>query len=401
MNNYRDDFPMLKHDYIYFNNASTSLKPKVVIDTIVDYYNNYSVNTNRGVDSLGYKVTQKYEKVRQKVANFIGCNQDEVVFTRGTTDSLNLVASSFGNLIVNEGDEVVVSIAEHHANFIPWQELCKRKGAKLVIVPISEDGTVNSENLRQVMTDKTKIVALNHVSNVMGGINNLSALAKVVHEFNAYFVVDGAQGIIHDEINVHEQGIDFYAFSSHKMFGPMGVGVLYGKKELLEMMPPVVFGGEMIETVTIEKTTYKKAPYKFEAGTMMVPEVLGLGTAIDYINNIGLAKINKQVKDLRAYLVDKLVKEVKDIEIYNLNNKDTGLVTFNIKNIHSHDVASLLDKEKIIIRAGHHCAQPLMCELDVMATIRVSLAFYNTYEECDKLVDVLKKAGDYINVLFK
>ena len=400
MNKYRKDFPMLKHDYIYFNNASTSLKPQVVIDSIVDYYSNYSVNTNRGVDSLGYEVTKKYEQVREKVANFISSDKDEIVFTRGATDSLNLVANSFGNLIVDEGDEVVVSVVEHHANFIPWQELCKRKGAKLILVPVLEDGTVTPENLRQVMSDKTKIVALNHVSNVMGGINDLKNLAKVVHEFNAYFVVDGSQGIIHEKINVKNLDIDFYAFSAHKMYGPMGVGVLYGKKELLEMMPPIVFGGEMIESVTIEKTTYKKAPYKFEAGTMMVPEVLGFGAAIDYINKIGLKNINEYVRKLRDYLVDKLLKEVKDIEIYNLNNKDTGFVTFNIKNIHSHDVASLLDKEKIIVRAGHHCAEPYMNALNVVATVRVSLAFYNTYEECDRLVDVLKKAGDYIDVLF-
>ncbi len=400
MNKYRKDFPMLKQDYVYFNNASTSLKPKIVIDSIVDYYTKYGVNTNRGVDSLGFNVTEKYEQVRNKVANFIGCDKDEVIFTRGATDSLNLVANSFGNLIINEGDEIVVSVVEHHANFIPWQELCKKKGAKLVLVPVLEDGTVTPENLIKVMTDKTKIVALNHVSNVMGGINNLSELSKVVHQFNAYFIVDGAQGIVHDKINVNKFGIDFYAFSGHKMYGPMGVGVLYGKKELLNVMPPVVFGGEMIEVVTLEKSTYKKAPHKFEAGTMMVPEVIGLGVAIDYINKIGLKNINDYVKELRDYLVTKLLKEIKNIEIYNINNKDSGLVTFNIKNIHAHDVASLLDKEKIIVRAGHHCAQPYMNELNVMATIRVSLAFYNTFEECDKLVLVLKKAGDYIDVLF-
>ena len=400
MNKYRKDFPMLNQDYVYFNNASTSLKPKIVIDSIVNYYTKYGVNTNRGVDSLGFNVTEKYEQVRNKVANFIGCGKDEVIFTRGATDSLNLVANSFGNLIINEGDEIVVSVVEHHANFIPWQELCNKKGAKLVLVPVLEDGTVTLENLIKVMTDKTKIVALNHVSNVMGGINNLSELSKIVHQFNAYFVVDGAQGIVHDKINVNEFGIDFYAFSGHKMYGPMGVGVLYGKKELLNVMPPVVFGGEMIEVVTLEKSTYKKAPYKFEAGTMMVPEVIGLGVAIDYINGIGLKNINDYVKELRNYLVTKLLKEIKDIEIYNINNKDSGLITFNIKNIHAHDVASLLDKEKIIVRAGHHCAQPYMNELNVMATIRVSLAFYNTFEECDKLVLVLKKAGDYIDVLF-
>lgn len=401
MNKYRKDFPMLDHDYIYFNNASTSLKPKCVIEAISDYYNNYSVNTNRGVDSLGFKVTEKYESVRQMVADFIGSNNDEIVFTRGTTESLNLVATSFGNMIITEGDEIVTSVVEHHSNFLPWQELCNKLGAKLVFVPIREDGTVNPEDLKKVMTKRTKIVALNHISNVMGGINNISELSKIVHQFNAYFVVDGAQGVVHEKINVHDLDIDFYAFSSHKMYGPMGVGVLYGKKKLLDTMPPVMFGGEMVDVVSSDTATYKQAPYKFEAGTMMVPEVIGLGAAIKYINEIGQSKMNAHVKELRKYLIDKLVTEINDIEIYNHEAVDSSLITFNIKNIHAHDVASVLDEEKIIVRAGHHCAQLCMSNLEVASTIRISLAFYNTYEECDKLVEVLKKAGDYIDVLFK
>ena len=400
MNKYRKDFPMLDKDYIYFNNASTSLTPTVVIDSMVDYYTNFGVNINRGVDSLGYKVTEKYELVRSKVAAFIGCAKGEVIFTRGTTDSLNLIAQSFGNLVINDCDEIVVSVVEHHANFIPWQELCNKVGASLVVVPVSDDGIVKPDDLLKVMNNKTRIVALNHVSNVMGGINNIRELAKIVHQFNAYFVVDGAQGIVQEKINVHDLDVDFYAFSGHKMYGPMGVGVLFGKQELLKKMPPIVFGGEMIDTVSIEKTTYKEAPYKFEAGTMMIPEVLGLGVAIDYINNIGIEKINNYVTELRSYLVSKLLEEINDIEIYNKNIVDSNLVTFNIKNIHAHDVASLLDKEKIIVRAGHHCAEPYMTALNVVATVRVSLAFYNTFEECDKLVEVLKKAGDYIDVLF-
>ncbi len=400
MNKYRKDFPMLNQDYIYFNNASTSLKPQVVIDQLVDYYTNYSVNTNRGVDTLGYQVTEKYELVRNKVAHFIGCDKDEVIFTRGATESLNLVAHSFGNLIINEGDEIVISAIEHHANFIPWQELCHKLGAKLLFVPTTKDGIIKPDDLLEVMTNKTKMVALNHVSNVMGGVNNLLELSKIVHKFNAYIVVDGAQGIVHEEINLHELDIDFYAFSAHKMYGPMGVGVLYGKHELLKKMSPIMFGGEMIDTVTKEKTTYKEAPYKFEAGTMMIPEVIGFGVAIDYINKIGRTNINDYIKELRNYLVEKLLKEIPDIEIYNVNNINSSLVTFNIKNIHAHDVASLLDKEKIIVRAGHHCAEPYMNELNLVSTVRVSLALYNNHEECDKLVEVLKKAGDYIDVLF-
>ncbi len=400
MNEYRKDFPFLNKNYIYFNNASTSLKPKIVIDAIVDYYSNYSVNTNRGIDSLGYEVTQKYEKTRKIVAQFLGCLEEEIIFTRGTTESINLVAHSLGDKIVEKGDEIIISDQEHHSNLIPWQELCKEKGAILKFVKTDKNGVVSFENLKSILNDKTKIVALNHVSNVMGSINNLKKISKIIKQSNAFFIVDGAQGVIHEKVDVKELNIDFYAFSSHKMYGPMGVGVLYGKKELLNIMKPIHFGGEMVDEVQRQISTYKDVPYKFEAGTMMVPEVIGLGVAIEYINSIGLDKINDYIKQLRKYLISKLENEVEGIKIYNKDNINSNLITFNINNIHAHDVATYLDKNKIIVRAGQHCAQLAINKLNTNATVRISLAFYNTKKECDKIVEVLKKVGDYIDVLF-
>lgn len=400
MKKYRDDFLMLNQDYIYVNSSATSLKPKVVIDCMVEYYTKYGVNTNRGVDSLGFLVTEKYEMTRQKVADFIGCHKQEIVFTRGTTDSLNLLVNSFGNMIINKDDEIVVSVIEHHSNFVPWQQLAKRKGAKLVFVPLTKDGLVTKENLLKVINKKTKIVALNHVSNVMGGLNDLKELGKIIKQCGAYFIVDGAQGIIHEEIDLKKMDVDFYAFSGHKVFGPMGVGVLYGKEQLLNMMDPITFGGEMVFQVTKQTTTFKESPYKFEAGTMMVPEVLGLASALDYIKEIGLMKMVDYTNNLRNYLLEKLLKEIPNINIYNKNIKNTNLLTFNIEGIHAHDVASYFDRHKIIVRAGHHCASLYMQELNVEATVRISLSFYNTKEECDEIVRVLKGVGDYINVLF-
>lgn len=400
MNEYRKDFPMLKQPYVYFNSASTALKPQVVIDAMNNYYEKYSVNTNRGVDSLGYVVTNKYEATREKIARFMNANSNEIIFTRGTTNSLNLIAR-FLESTIQPGDEIIVSVHEHHANFIPWQQLCIRKNASLKLVKTKEDGTVDLDDLKKIINENTKVVALNHISNVFGGINPLKEISKIVHQYSAYFVVDGAQGIVHEQIDVKNMDVDFYAFSGHKIYGPTGIGILYGKYSILEKMEPVEYGGEMIDVVTLNQTTYKKPPYCFEAGTMMIAEVLGLGKAIDYVEKIGYQKMNHHVKQLRNYLIERLIREVKDIQIYNKNIVDSNLVTFNIKGIHSHDVASHLDNQKIIVRAGHHCASPLMEYLGVASTIRISLAFYNTKEECDKLVESLKEVGDYLNVLFK
>lgn len=400
MKEYRNDFPMLNEDYIYFNNASTTYKPQVVIDSINNYYSKFSVNTNRGIDSLGYKVTSMYENTRKIVADFIGSKENEIVFTRGTTESLNLVARTFGEQVLSKDDEIIVSIFEHHANFITWQELASKVGAKLVIVKTDDNGLVDLDDLKEKVNTKTKIVALNHTSNVFGGSNKLKEIAQIVHEKGAYFVVDGAQGIVHERINVKELDVDFYAFSGHKLYGPMGVGCLYGKYELLTSMPPLFYGGEMIDMVSVEKSTYKKPPYRFEAGTMMVPEVIGLGVAINYLLEIGYDKINYYIYNLREYLVSRLKNEIPGIVIYNYDIKNTNLITFNIKDIHAHDVASYLDSKKIIVRAGHHCAEPLMTHLCLTSTVRISLSFYNTKEECDYVVDTLKKVGDFINVIF-
>lgn len=394
----RNDFPMLKEKYIYFNNASTTFKPYPVLEETKSFYLHHNSNLNRGIDSLSYYATDMFEKSRIKVANFINANKNEIVFTRGTTDSINMVANSLEE-IVNEDDEIIVSIIEHHSNFVPWQKLAKRKNAKLIVLNVDNNGIINLEELNNKLTNKTKIVAINHVSNTMGGRNNLKEISKLVHKYNALFLVDGAQGIINEKVDVKDMDIDFYAFSSHKIHGPMGVGVLYGKKEILDKMEPTTYGGEMVDSVSIEDTTYKETPYKFEAGTMMIPGVIGLGIAIDYINNIGFDNIHNYIKDLRGYLINKL-KEIDNIIIYNEFNLDSSIVLFNIKGIHSHDIGSLLDKYNIIVRAGHHCAEPFMNYLNVDSTVRISLSFYNTKEEIDKLIDVLMKAGDFIDELF-
>ncbi len=394
----REDFPMLKEKYIYFNNAATSYKPTDVTKEIFNYYTKNTSNINRGIDSLSYYSTIKYEEVRKKVANFINANNKEIIFTRGTTDSINFLANSLEEKI-NENDEIIISIIEHHSNFVPWQKLCERKKAKLIVLDVEKDGTVSPSLLEKKLNIHTKIVSLNHISNTMGGINNIKELSKLVRKYNAIFVVDGAQAISNIKVDVKDLDIDFYAFSGHKMYGPTGIGILYGKKQLLDDMEPTSYGGEMIESVSIEKTTYKEAPYKFEAGTMMISSVLGLGKAIDYISKIGINNMHNQVINLREYLINQL-KDIKDITIYNENNIDSSIVLFNINHIHSHDIGSLLDKYNIIVRAGHHCCEPFMKYLEVDSTIRISLSFYNTKEEIDKLIDVLMKAGDYINELF-
>lgn len=395
---FREDFPMLKKDIIYFNNASTTFTPNSVIEEINNYYKNYNYNLGRGVDSRAYELTQMYEAVRDSVGKFIGSKKEEIVFTRGTTESLNMLALSLGDFIL-EGDEILVSVVEHHSNFLPWQELAKRKGAKFVVIPADENGVVTPEILSRYISNKTKIVALNHVSNTMGGINPIKELSKIIRNTDAYFVVDGAQGILAEKVDVKYMDVDFYVFSGHKIYGPNGVGVLYGKKHLLDKIKPVFFGGEMISEVGEFSSQYKETPYKFEAGTMMIPEVLGLGAAINYIQKIGIENIISSVHELRHYLISKLEK-LDNIIIYNKENINTGIINFNIKNVHSHDAASYLDKENVIVRAGHHCAEPFIKSLNVNSTIRISLAFYNTKEECDKFVNALMKVGDSLDFLF-
>ncbi len=396
----KDDF-ITKNDYVYLNSASTSYINKYSFNLMNEYYHKLGANAGRGIDSLGYEVTSLIEASRLKVANFIGANQEEIIFTRGTTDSINLVAHSFGDEVINAGDEIIVSVSEHHSNFVPWQELAQRKKAKLIVVDLNENYEINYAKLENIINDKTKIVAINHSSNVLGSINDLKKISAIVHQYNCYLLVDGAQGIIHENINVKELNIDFYAFSAHKIYGPKGIGVLYGKKELLKIMKPLIFGGEMVGEVTYEKTIYKDAPYKFEAGTLMIPEIIGLGAAIDYLNQVTLKKINEHIKTLREYTIKKMKEKRNDLIIYNENNVDSNLITFNVNNIHAHDVASYLDSQKIILRAGHHCAEPLMNYLKVNSTLRISFGIYNTKEDCDLFISALERMADYLNVFFK
>ena len=338
-----------------------------------------------------------FEEARKVVANFINADSDEIVFTRGTTDSINMIAKFLEN--VSKDDEIIISIIEHHSNFVPWQKLCQRKKAKIIVLNEDNNVLVNLNELKNKISNKTKIVSFNHVYNTFGGRNNLKEISKIVHNYNALFIVDGAQGIVNEKVDVKNNNVDFYTFYSHKLYGPMGVCVLYGKKEILDKLEPTTYGGEMVDSVSIENITYKNAPYKFEAGTMMIPGVIGLGAAIDYINSIGFDNIHNHIKNLRKYLITRL-KEIDNIIIYNEHNIDSSIVLFNIKNIHSHDVGSLLDKYNIIVRAGHHCAEPFMKYLKVNSTLRISLGLYNNKEEIDKLIEVLMKAGDYINELF-
>lgn len=401
----RKDFPMLERQvnnkpFIYLNSAATTLKPRQVVEAMDTYYYTYGGTINRGVDSVGYEATLAYEAVRTQVAEFIGAKDpNTIVFTRGTTTSLNMIASSFGELIIEAGDEIVVCLSEHHANYIPWQQLAKRKGAKLVLAPLNDFGGVTPEGLQSVLSAKTKIVALHHISNVMGSHNDVKRLAELTHEVGAYFVADGAQGVVHEAVNVSDLDCDFYVFSAHKMVGPTGVGVLYGKPELLAMMPPTEFGGEMNHIVDIYDTSFKDAPHKFEAGTMMIAEVIGMGAAISYIEAIGIQAIHDHVSALREYAVEQL-KQVPNVEIYNEHNHSSGIITYNHIGIHPHDAATVYDREGISMRSGHHCAQPLLTWLHQPATLRMSLYLYNNKADIDQWIVAAKQADSFLDALF-
>lgn len=401
----RRDFPMLRarengHQLIYFNNGATSLKPEPVLKVMEDYYREYGVNVARGVDAIGYKATHAFENVREQVARFIGAKfASEIIYTRNTTEALNLVAYSYGDAFIKEGDEIVVSAAEHHANYVTWQQLAKRRNAKLVVVKPDENGTVTPELLEAALTEKTRLVALFHVSNVLGASNDLKALAALAHKAGAVFVADGAQGIVHERPQVEDWDVDFYAFSAHKLLGPTGVGVLYGKKALLDKMGPWQFGGEMIDTVGVYDTTFAEVPQRFEAGTMPIAEVLGMGEALAYVDKIGYDFIREQNKLLGRRIVEGL-QAIGSCDIYNPNNYANGVVAYNIKGVHPHDAAGVYDREGISLRAGHHCNQPTMRFLQVPSTLRASVSFYNSMEEVEKFLEVSVKAGDFLDVLF-
>lgn len=400
---YRRDFPLLQSgEWAYLNSAAQTLTPVPVLDAMRGYYESCGANVHRGVDTLGYRATELFEDARAQVARLLGARDaSSIVFTRGATAALNLACFSYGGANVREGDEIVTSIAEHHANFVPWQQLALQKKAVLKFAPLESDGSISVEGLKTMLTPRTKIVALHHISNVMGSCNDLKALAAAAHEAGAVFVADGAQGASHQQVDVTGWDVDFYAIAGHKLLGPTGVGALYAKPPLLQDMPPIEFGGEMIHTVGLYETAFEDAPYRFEAGTPMIAQAIGLGAAIRYFyDHVGYEAANRRVHALRAYALERLASEVPGIHIYNADNAHSALITFNIEGVHAHDVASVLDKAGVCVRAGHHCAQPILSWLDTAATVRASLYYYNSRQDVDRLVDALKKAGDFIDILF-
>jgi cysteine desulfurase/selenocysteine lyase len=397
----RRHFPILDQqvngrDLVYLDSAATSQKPTAVIEALSTYYREYNSNVHRGVHTLGTKATDGYEGAREKVRRFIGANSiQEIIFTRGATTALNIVAQSYGLVNVKEGDEIVITYMEHHANVIPWQQVAKVTGATLKYIPLQEDGTIDLKDVEETVTSQTKIVSVAHVSNVLGTINPIKEIAAIAHRNGAIMVVDGAQSTPHMKIDVKELDVDFFAFSGHKMCAPTGIGVLYGKKALLEKMEPVEFGGEMIDFVGLQESTWKELPWKFEAGTPIIAGAIGLGAAIDFLEQLGLDQIEAHEHKLAQYALEQL-SQVEGITIYGPKHR-AGLVTFNIEDVHPHDVATVLDAEGIAVRAGHHCAQPLMKWLKVSATARASFYLYNTEEEIDKLVTGIIKTKEYFS----
>lgn len=401
----RADFPILAQEknekpLAYLDNAATSQKPKQVIEALTHYYEFDNANVHRGVHTLAARATDAYESARGKVAKFIHAREvAEIIFTRGTTSAINLVVDSYAEANIEAGDEIVISYLEHHSNLIPWQQLAKRKGAVLKYIELEEDGTISVEQAKKTIGEKTKIVALAHVSNVLGTITPMKEIAAIAHQFGAVILVDGAQAVPHMEVDVVDLDADFYAFSGHKMMAPTGIGALYGKRELLDAMEPTEFGGEMIDFVELYDSTWKELPWKFEAGTPIIGGAIALGAAIDYLAEVGLANIHAHEQALASYAIEEMSK-IEGITIYGPKDasKRCGLVTFNLEGAHPHDIATILDEDGIAIRAGHHCAQPLMKWLDVSSTARASFYIYNTKEEIDALIDGLKLTKEYFGL---
>ena len=389
----REDFPILNSkvngkQLIYFDNAATTQTPKVVIDSIVSYYSTLNANIHRGAHYLSQKATEAYENTRRKFQQHLNAkNSSEIIFTSGTTHSINLVANGFTNLL-KSGDEIIVSHLEHHSNIVPWQMLCEKTGAIMKIIPMNHDGELIFSEYEKLLSNKTKVVFVNHVSNALGTINPVKEIISKAHEFGAAVLIDGAQALPHFEVDVKDLNADFYVASAHKFYGPTGVGILYGKEKWLDKLPPYQGGGEMIDEVTFEKTTYAKLPNKFEAGTPNISGVIASGIAIDYINNIGLKKILKYENVLLKYATEKLL-EIDGIKIYGNTDNKTSVISFNLANIHHYDIGSIIDNEGIAVRTGHHCAQPIMDYYKIPGTIRLSLSFYNTKEEIDSLISAI------------
>lgn len=392
----RADFPILSEriyekPLIYFDNGATSQKPKVVIDAIANYYQTINANIHRGVHYLSQMATDAYEISRGKIQRHINAQfPHEVIFTSGTTHAINIIASGFAS-IVNSGDEVLVSALEHHSNIVPWQMLCERTGATLKVIPMNENGELLLDEYEKLLTTKTKIVAVNHISNALGTINPIQVMIEKAHQVGAAILIDGAQATPHLKPDVQELNCDFYVFSGHKICGPTGVGILYGKEAWLRKLPPYQGGGEMIATVTFEKTTYADLPHKFEAGTPNIEGGIVLGTAVDYLNEIGFDNIAAYEHELLVYATEKLL-EIEGLKIYGTAKEKASVISFNIEGIHPYDIGTIIDKLGIAVRTGHHCAQPIMDFYQIPGTIRASFAFYNTKEEIDIFVGAVKKA---------
>ncbi|WP_282155538.1 cysteine desulfurase [Cytobacillus gottheilii] len=403
----RQMFPILHQEVngsplVYLDSAATSQKPIQVIEAIDSYYRQYNSNVHRGVHTLGTKATDGYEGAREKVRKFINAKStEEVIFTRGTTTSLNTVAASYARANLQEGDEIVISYMEHHSNIIPWQQVAKATGAILKYLPLQEDGTISLEDVKNTVTDQTKIVSIMHVSNVLGVINPIKEIAQIVHQHGAVMVVDGAQSAPHMKVDVQDLDCDFFAMSGHKMCGPTGIGILYGKKQLLENMEPIEFGGEMIDFVGLQESTWKELPWKFEGGTPIIAGAIGLGAAIDFLEEIGRDNIEAHEHKLAAYAMEQM-SAIEGMTIFGPKDasKKAGVVTFNIDEVHPHDVATVLDADGIAVRAGHHCAQPLMKWLKVSSTARASFYLYNSEEDIDRLVQGLVKTKEYFSDVF-
>lgn len=392
------DFPVLETPLdgkrlVYLDSAATSLKPEVVVDSMDAYYRKYSANVHRGVYQIAEKASWEYEKSRELVAKFIGAKPEEVIFVRNTTEAINVVALGWGENNIKRGDNIICSLMEHHSNLIPWQKLALKKKAKVEYLDITQDGQLKLNQLKKMLFKKTKIVALTHVSNTLGTINDVKKIVKMAHEAGAAVLIDGAQATAHLPVSLSDLGSDFYAFSGHKMLGPTGIGVLWIKKELIEQVQPVFFGGGMIEKVSLKRVTFLEPPFCFEAGTPNIAGAIGLGAAVSYLNRIGMNKIRDYEQQLSQYALG-LLGRTEGITIYGPDeaNARSGIMAFTISNIHPHDLASILDKENIAVRAGHHCCMPLHRRLGIEATARISFSLYNTIEDIDLLIAGIKKA---------
>ena len=392
----RDDFPILKRTVhgkrlVYFDNAATSQTPQIVIDTIVDYYSNYNANIHRGVHTLSQEATDKYEEARIKVQQHFNAKEAyEIILTSGTTHSINIVAAGFTSLLQKE-DEVIVSALEHHSNIVPWQMLCEKTGAILKVIPMFEDGSLDMATYHNLVNDKTKLVFCNHVSNALGTVNPIEEIIEKAHQFNAAVLIDGAQATPHIKPDVQALKADFYVASAHKLCGPTGIGLLYGKQEWLQKLPPYQGGGEMIATVSFEKTTYAGLPHKFEAGTPNICGGIAFGAGLDYMNAVGFDNIASYEHELLEYGTQELLK-IEGLKIYGTTVEKTAVISFNVGEIHPYDIGAILDKLGVAVRTGHHCAQPIMDFYQIPGTVRASFSFYNTKEEIDILVSAVKKA---------